>query len=178
MGWFDEQIRLRKLNDEELFEDSFLEMAGAVMGRNLQASLESDRVKIKNAIDAILNCLHVKTREIPDHLTDLNEQLDYLLEPHGIMRRRVYLPSGWYKDAAGPMLLVMKESGIPVAAIPGAIMGHYSYIDPETEKKCPLNKQTEQLSAEIAQKIQNEMTYPGQVKITVIRETRAVNYAR
>ena len=145
MGWFDEQIRLRKLNDEELFEDSFLEMAGAVMGRNLQASLESDRVKIKNAIDAILNCLHVKTREIPDHLTDLNEQLDYLLEPHGIMRRRVYLPSGWYKDAAGPMLLVMKESGIPVAAIPGAIMGHYSYIDPETEKKCPLNKQTEQL---------------------------------
>ncbi|MBO6077387.1 MAG: ribonuclease Y [Bacteroidaceae bacterium] len=40
------------------------------------------------------------------------------------------------------------------------------------------DKQTEQLSAEIAQKIQNEMTYPGQVKITVIRETRAVNYAK
>ena len=40
------------------------------------------------------------------------------------------------------------------------------------------DKQTEQLSAEIAEKIQNEMTYPGQVKITVIRETRAVNYAR
>ena len=40
------------------------------------------------------------------------------------------------------------------------------------------DKQTEQLSSEIAQKIQNEMTYPGQVKITVIRETRAVNYAR
>ena len=39
------------------------------------------------------------------------------------------------------------------------------------------DKQTEQLSTEIAQKIQNEMTYPGQVKITVIRETRAVNYA-
>ena len=38
--------------------------------------------------------------------------------------------------------------------------------------------QTEKLSAEIAEKIQNEMTYPGQVKITVIRETRAVNYAR
>jgi len=40
------------------------------------------------------------------------------------------------------------------------------------------DKQTEELSSEIAQKIQNEMTYPGQVKITVIRETRAVNYAR
>lgn len=40
------------------------------------------------------------------------------------------------------------------------------------------DKQTELLSQEIATKIQNEMTYPGQVKITVIRETRAVNYAR
>lgn len=37
---------------------------------------------------------------------------------------------------------------------------------------------TESLSTEIAKKIQDEMTYPGQVKITVIRETRAVSYAK
>ena len=37
---------------------------------------------------------------------------------------------------------------------------------------------TERLSGDIATKIQNEMTYPGQVKITVIRETRAVAYAK
>ncbi len=37
---------------------------------------------------------------------------------------------------------------------------------------------TEALSGEIATKIQNEMTYPGQVKITVIRETRSVAYAK
>ncbi len=37
---------------------------------------------------------------------------------------------------------------------------------------------TENLSQEIAKKIQDEMTYPGQVKITVIRETRAVSYAK
>ena len=38
--------------------------------------------------------------------------------------------------------------------------------------------ETENLSAEIAKRIQDEMTYPGQVKITVIRETRAVSYAK
>ncbi len=38
--------------------------------------------------------------------------------------------------------------------------------------------ETEKLSAEIAKKIQDEMTYPGQVKITVIRETRAISYAK
>ncbi len=37
---------------------------------------------------------------------------------------------------------------------------------------------TETLSMNIAKKIQEEMTYPGQVKITVIRETRSVNYAK
>ncbi|MDR0799213.1 MAG: ribonuclease Y [Dysgonamonadaceae bacterium] len=38
--------------------------------------------------------------------------------------------------------------------------------------------ETESLSNEIAKKIQDEMTYPGQVKITVIRETRAVAFAK
>lgn len=38
--------------------------------------------------------------------------------------------------------------------------------------------QAESLSNEIARKIQDEMTYPGQVKITVIRETRAVSFAK
>ncbi len=38
--------------------------------------------------------------------------------------------------------------------------------------------ETEKLSEEIARRIQDEMTYPGQVKITVIRETRSVSYAK
>lgn len=40
------------------------------------------------------------------------------------------------------------------------------------------DEQAATLSSDIAQKIQNEMTYPGQVKITVIRETRSVAYAK
>jgi len=40
------------------------------------------------------------------------------------------------------------------------------------------DKETEQLSFDIAKRIQDEMTYPGQIKITVIRETRAINYAK
>ena len=40
------------------------------------------------------------------------------------------------------------------------------------------DEQTTQLSLDLSKKIQNEMTYPGQIKITVVRETRAVNYAK
>ena len=48
------------------------------------------------------------------------------------------------------------------------VMVESEKIDDQISKK---------LSFEISQKIQNEMTYPGQVKVTVIRETRAVNVA-
>jgi ribonuclease Y len=40
------------------------------------------------------------------------------------------------------------------------------------------DKEIEVLSADIAKRIQDEMTYPGQVKITVIRQTRSVSYAK
>ncbi len=149
MGWFDEQIRLRKLNDEEMFEDSFLDMAGAVMGGKLQASLESSRVKTKNAIDTILRSFHVRTREIPGEVTELEDQLDYLLDPQGIMRRVVRLPAGWYKDAAGSFLMIYKEGQIPVAVMPGLI-GGYEFTDPLTLKKRRVNNETQKLFEEEA----------------------------
>jgi ribonuclease Y len=40
------------------------------------------------------------------------------------------------------------------------------------------DKDSEQLSFDIAKRIQDEMTYPGQIKITVIREMRAISYAK
>jgi len=40
------------------------------------------------------------------------------------------------------------------------------------------DKEAEELSFDIAKKIQTDMTYPGQVKITVIRETRAISFAK
>ena len=149
MGWFDEQIRLRKLNDEEMFEDAFLDMAGAVMGGSLQASLESSRVKTKNAIDTILRSFHVRTREIPGEVTELEDQLDYLLDPQGIMRRVVRLPAGWYKDAAGSFLMIYKEGQIPVAVMPGLI-GGYEFTDPLTLKKRRVNNETQKLFEEEA----------------------------
>ena len=40
------------------------------------------------------------------------------------------------------------------------------------------DNQSSELSFKISQKIQTDMTYPGQVKVTVIRETRSVNIAK
>lgn len=63
---------------------------------------------------------------------------------------------------------VLKTYAIQAGRELRVIVGSEKVTDAESEK----------LSYEIAKKVQDEMTYPGQVKITVIRETRSVNYAK
>lgn len=81
MGWFDEQIKLRKQSDDDAFADSFVKMAGAVMGEKVLASLNDDRIVAKNEIDEILKFYHVKSREVPDSIEDMNEQRNTLCAP-------------------------------------------------------------------------------------------------
>lgn len=144
MGWFDEQIRERKHNDDEAFAEAFANMASAVTGRKIEASLNNDRAVTKDAIDEILRYYHVKSREVPDEIGDVNEQLEYLMRPFGIMRRTVTLEEGWYRDAVGAMLGVLRESGRVVALIPTGISG-YSYFDYDTGKRKKINHKNQQL---------------------------------
>ena len=138
MGWFDEQIKQRKQNDQDVFADAFINIAGAVMGSHVSAALNDERQQTKNAFDEILRFYHINAKEIPDNITDRNEQLEYLLRPHGIMRRTVTLSKGWYKDAIGAMLGIRKSDGMVVALIPMGFSG-YRYRDMETGKQVKIN---------------------------------------
>ena len=144
MGWFDEQIRDRKQNDDEAFAEAFANMASAITGRKIEASLNNDRAVTKDAIDEILRYYHVKSREVPDGISDVNEQLEYLMRPFGIMRRTVKLENGWYSDAIGAMLGVLRESGRVVALIPTGLSG-YSYFDYDTGKRKKINHKNQHL---------------------------------
>lgn len=149
MGWFDEQIRDRKRNDDEAFAEAFANMASAITGRKIDTLLNNDRVVTKDAIDEILRYYHVKSREVPDGIDDVNEQLEYLMRPYGIMRRTVKLEDGWYRDAIGAMLGVLRDSGRVVALIPTGLSG-YSYIDCETGKRKKINRKNSRLFEEEA----------------------------
>ncbi len=149
MGWFDEQIRNRKHNDDEAFAEAFANMASAITKKRIEASLNNDRAVTKDAIDEILKYYHVKSREIPDGISDVNEQLEYLMRPYGIMRRTVKLEDGWYRDAIGAMLGVLSESGRVVALIPTGLSG-YSYFDYETGKRKKINRKNQHLFDEEA----------------------------
>lgn len=149
MGWFDEQIRDRKKNDDEAFAEAFANMAAAVTGKRVDAALNDDRTVTKDAIDEILKYYHIKSREVPDNISDMNEQLEYLMRPYGIMRRTVKLEGKWYRDAVGAMLGVLKESGRVVALLPSGLSG-YSYYDYETGRKRKINRRNVHLFEEEA----------------------------
>ena len=141
MGWFDEQIRARKNADQAVFEDSFEQMAGSVMGRRMSRALNDDRQITADAIGEILNFYHVKPQEVPDSIKDMNEVLEYLLRPYGIMRRNVRLENKWYRDAGGAMLGTRKDDGSVVALIPYGF-NRYRFFDRKTGKTVSLNRKT------------------------------------
>lgn len=144
MSWFEEQIELRKNNDIQAFEDSCLRIAGSVMGRRLSSALQNEREQATDAIGAILKYYHIKVREVPDRLTTIEEVLEYLLRPYGIMTRVATLKEGFRKDASGAMLTTFADSGKPVALIPIGASG-YRYLDPKTGKMTKLSAASEKL---------------------------------
>ena len=94
------------------------------------ALLEDERLAAKEALDDILKYYHYKPVEVPENIRDFDEQMDYVLRPLGLMTREVLLEEGWYKDAYGPMLGLLKDGGA-VALLPGAVSG-YRFRDPST----------------------------------------------
>ena len=149
MGWFDQQIRQRKLSDDEIFADCFADIAGAVAGRKFSDALRGDRRAASDAIGDVLRFYHIKPREVPEHITDINEQLEYLMRPYGVMRRTVKLERGWYRDAMGAMLGTRKDDGSIVTLIPKGLSG-YRFYDRAGGKYVGVTKDNEGLFDEEA----------------------------
>ncbi len=140
-GWFDEQIKDRIRYDEEGFQNAFAQLSSVVLGKSLISSaLNSDRLKTKNAIEEILKFYNSEPVELPEEVEDMNDQLEYLLRPTGIMRRVVKLQGNWWRDAVGPMLGQTK-SGDVVALLPVGLAG-YEFFDYETGEKLRLSRKT------------------------------------
>ena len=149
MGWFDEQIKQRKQSDDAVLEEAFVRMADAVLGTKLSAAYSSQELKAEGAIAEILKYYKVKTREVPSTVKTLEDRLEYLLRPNGIMRRNVKLEKGWYKDAAGAMLGVRKDDGTVVALLPRGLQG-YVYFDTAAGRWIRVSGKNEELFADEA----------------------------
>lgn len=149
MGWFDEQIRERMRRDQEVMEDSFVRLAGSVLGSQAAEKLQDERLVTKEALDEILRYYHMKPVQIPDEVRGFEDQLDYVLRPLGLMTRNVAITEDWYRHAYGPMLGMLRENNMPVALLPGKLFG-YTYRDPASGNLVRINRSTAKLLSEEA----------------------------
>ena len=146
MGWFDEQIRERKRQDNERFADAMDEISAIITREKIELSCDEGETtkqeSITRAIGRVLRYYHIKPKEVPDDIKNLQEQLEYLCRPYGVMRRTVKLEKGWYKDAIGALLGTRKD-GTVVALLPSRFFG-YSYYDETTGREVRLSSTTEE----------------------------------
>lgn len=141
MGWFSKQIQERISFDDESFSAAFETMASAVTGKNpVTAAMKRNEVRAKNALEQILKYYNIKIKQLPDEIKDINAQIEYILQPAGVMRRTVELTGAWYRDCVGAMLGT-KLDGTPIALIPRAFRGYY-YYDTASGERVNVTKKT------------------------------------
>lgn len=125
MGWFEEQIKLRKQQDEEVYSQSFESIARSVTGEKVEKNIFDIN---SDAIRTILKSYGFKSKtEIPSEIENFGEQLNYLCRPFGLMYRKIRLTEGWYKDSIGSILGILKEDGSTVALLPDGFGYRFEY---------------------------------------------------
>lgn len=142
MGWFNEQIQDRIKKDQQMLSDSFADLAYNITGDKAYAYFSSSSGSSINAIRDLMNYFHLRLSDIPSKITDINEQLEYLLRPNGIMRRTVRLSSGWSSCAAGAMIGKLKDRDEYVAILPHGIQS-YAYYDTKLKRQVRITSETE-----------------------------------
>ena len=144
MGWFDEQIKLRKKKDHDAFDRTFLRIACAVTGNKKALSGLGAEERAQNAVDEILSYYHTDSVEIPPKIDTPEKRLEFALNRSGIMYRTVELEESWYRDAFGAMLGFRKEDHEPVALLPFGL-SHYRYYDNKTGEYSLVSEKSREL---------------------------------
>ena len=147
MSWFDEQIKQRKESDDSVFSEANRKLGDVVSSYHKKeygntGSAEDD-------IGRVLKYFGIKAKELPSDIRDLNDQMEFLLRPSGIMTRDIYLEKGWHKDASGPMLAFFKDNRQACALIP-ARRGGYEFFDEKAGKRVHITDKEEKLFDEDA----------------------------
>ncbi|MBQ9000988.1 MAG: ATP-binding cassette domain-containing protein, partial [Eggerthellaceae bacterium] len=130
MSWLESQIEQRRKLDARLTERAYAKLAASVTGpREAPVFQESDLERADGAARIALRYCGAEPGEVPDGVTDVDEYLEHMFAPSGVMRRRVRLDSGWHKRAFGAMIAHL-DTGETVALIPRG--AGYCYYEPGT----------------------------------------------
>ena len=154
------------LHDIGKVPDDEPEVPHAILGMKLAEKFK-EKAEVCNAIGA-----HHDEIEMTSLISPIVQVCDAISGARPGARREVV--ESYIKRLKDMEALAMSQAG--VSSTYAIQAGRELRVIVESERVS--DKDAEMLSFTISQKIQNEMTYPGQVKVTVIRETRAVSIAK
>lgn len=134
-----ESVKKRINSDNNELQVALSDLSSAIDKSNEVVYNKFSLGGISAPIRELLNYLGVQAEKVPEEISDSAAQLDYLLSPSGIKRRRVELTGEWWKDSTGALLGSTIE-GEPVALLPRGLWG-YKYYDQEKNKRVRVNKE-------------------------------------
>ncbi len=148
------QMKNRDQLNRESLRSGYEKLAASVGDDSILRLFGADDLEMADgAVRACLRYSQGTPGVVPDGVTDLEERIEYMCRPSGVMHRTVRLEKGWYKDAFGAYLGKLKNGEV-VALLP-RYSGGYHYKDPLTGENVKINKKTEGYLEEKA-----ELFYP------------------
>lgn len=134
---FSERIKIQKNEEKRLVRNSVNELINALIGKSYVDSLDKQKIN-KSAIEDILNYYHAEYKDDNLQYDNIEEQIDCIIRPYGLIKKHAKLDKGWYKNAVNPMLGKLKDSGTYVALLPRRASG-YHYYNFKNNKKIKIN---------------------------------------
>ena len=149
MDDFTRQLYERLRQDEKDMSEALLDVADSLSGHQRFHDQPASLEEVRREIETICRYYHIAFPEEIPETQDVNELIDCIVRPSGIMRRRILLQDRWWKDGDGAILAIRKDSGSITALIPGR-MGGYRMRSPETGKYRRLSEEDRELFEEDA----------------------------
>ncbi len=155
MNDFGRRLKNQDQQDAEILRRSYERLAESVGDERVTRLFGADDLEMADgAVRACLRYCGAKSGNIPEGVTDLEERIENMCRPGGVMHRTVRLTHKWYKTAFGAMIGKLK-SGEVVALLPKGTRG-YAYRDPVTGASVKLDQRTEEKLEDTA-----ELFYPA-----------------
>lgn len=126
MGIFEEHLRERLKRDDAELSHSIDDVIDSLRGKSRYHADGTSMENLRHELELICQFYKVDIPSKFHDTKDVNEFIDYMTHPSGIMHRRVMLEGNWWKDCDGALLAVTKDKGEFCALLPRKT-GGYSF---------------------------------------------------
>ena len=124
LGIFEEQLRERLKRDDAELSYRMIDVIDSLRGKSRYHAEGASTENLRHELELICQFYQVEIPSEYHDTKDVNEVIDYMTHPSGVMHRRVMLEGNWWNDGDGALLAVTKDKGDFCALLPRKTGGY------------------------------------------------------